>query len=141
MRIPPWLRWTLVAPVALLAGYVTWLLTTLAVGAVARACGLSLADGPGRAIVEALPHACSGAAFVLGGRALTLAGRRGAAVLVLLLALVLAGLVAFGVLAPPRGWQLVGAAAVMAGALLAAIPSGLPAARPAREPPRGAAGS
>ena len=127
MRIPPWLRWTLVVPVAMLAGYVTWLLTTLGVEAVALVLGRPLADGPGRAIVEALPHACSGAAFVLSGRALTLAGRRGAAVLVLLLVVVLAGLVAFGVLAWPRGWQIVAAAAVPAGALLAAIPPRFPA--------------
>jgi hypothetical protein len=123
MRIPAWLRWLLVVPAGMGAGYLTWLLTTLAIGGVARLIGLSTADGLARGIMEALPHGAAGAAFVLAGRALTAPGRRTAALLVFLLIGVLAGLVALGTLARPRGWQIVGAGAVLVGALLATIPS------------------
>jgi hypothetical protein len=126
MRIPTWLRWTLVVPATMVAGYLTWLFTTLAVGGMARLFGQSAAEGLARGIIEALPHGCAGAAFVLVGRALAPRGPRTAALLVLALIGVLMGLVALGVLARPRGWQLVGAGAVVVGALLAAIPSRSP---------------
>jgi hypothetical protein len=121
MRIPTWLRWTLVVAASMVAGYVTWLFTTLGLGAAARVLGQSTADGLARGIAEALPHGGAGAAFVLVGRALAPPGRRTAPVMVVLLIGILAGLVALGVLAWPREWQLVGAGAVLVGALLAAI--------------------
>lgn len=61
MRIPRWLRWMLLVPAAMGAGYLTWLLTTLAIGSVARFIGQSTADGLARgALLATIPSRIGG---------------------------------------------------------------------------------
>jgi len=117
--VPKPLRWILSTSAAILAGYVSWLLLTLATQAALRVFGQATDGGFARAVVEVVPHAAAGAAFVIVGSRLAPAPQPAPTLHLLLLLAILAGLVLAGVLAWPVGWQLVGAGAVIAGALLA----------------------
>jgi len=116
----PLLRWLAAAVAGSAAAYLAWLLLGLASQALLGILGESH-PAHGRWLVSTVvSHGAGGAAFVLAASRVAPPARRAPAGAVGLLALVLLGLVLSGVLAWPTGRHLTGAAAMVAGAGLAA---------------------